>query len=238
MKCIILAAGMGKRLQPYTLDTPKPLLRVGDKSLLQYKVESLRQQGFQDKDLVVVVGYRQQQIKKDFPGLTFIFNRHYSTRNNLYSLWLARQHTAQGFFLLNADTLHSREIFRKMFASTKESTLAADSAVKSGIDLGILTDKKQRVIHVDFNLSADQVFGKAAQFSKFSPADSKVFMRYVHQSLTRQEFQKGANILPPELCSALHLSAIDIKDLPWAEVDTVDDLNKARRMVQENGNLF
>ena len=238
MKCIILAAGIGKRLRHYTLDTPKPLLKVGAKSLLHYKVESLRRHGFQDKDIVVVLGYRQQQIKKDFPGLTFIFNQHYFTRNNLYSLWLARQHTTEGFFLFNADTIHSREIFRRMFASTWESAIAVDSAVKSSDDLSALVDEKQGVIQVDFNLSADLIFGKAAQFSRFSPADSKVFMRYVHQSLTTQEFQKGANIHPPELCSALHLSAIDIKGLPWCEVDTVDDLAEARRMVQENGNLF
>ncbi len=238
MKCIILAAGIGKRLQPYTLDTPKPLLKIGNKSLLQYKVESLRRHGFQDKDLVVVVGYRQQQIKEEFPGLTFISNQHYSTRNNLYSLWLARQHTADGFFLFNADTLHSQEIFRRMLVSSPESALAADSAVKSGSDLSVLVDKKQSVIQVDFGLPAGRIFGQAAQFSKFSPADSQRFMQYVHQSVTCQEFQKGANILPPELCSALHLSAIDIKGLPWSEIDTFDDLAEARRMVQENGNLF
>ncbi len=238
MKCIILAAGVGKRLRPYTLDTPKPLLKVGDKSLLQYKIESLRRHGFQDKDLVVVVGYHQKQIIREFKGLAFIFNEHYFTRNNMYSLWLARQHTTGGFFLFNADTLHSREIFGRVFASTHHSLIAVDPTLKKSHDLSVVVNEKQGVVQVDFNLPSERIQGKAAQFSKFGSLDAPVFMRYVQQCVNQEQFMNGANVVPRELCSALHISALDIGGLLWAEVDTLSDLNSARRMIQKNGNLF
>ena len=48
MKAFLLAAGFGKRLQPLTLATPKPLIRVGAKSLIERHIEAIRDAGIND----------------------------------------------------------------------------------------------------------------------------------------------------------------------------------------------
>ena len=65
MKAMILAAGRGERMRPYTDTTPKPLLKVAGKALITYAIENLSQAGF--VDIVVNVAYLGQQIK-DFCG--------------------------------------------------------------------------------------------------------------------------------------------------------------------------
>jgi NDP-sugar pyrophosphorylase family protein len=64
MKAFVLCGGEGKRLQPYTYTTPKPMLTVGDKPILQYVVENLKRAGI--KDYVFTVGYLHEQIRDYF----------------------------------------------------------------------------------------------------------------------------------------------------------------------------
>jgi mannose-1-phosphate guanylyltransferase/phosphomannomutase len=65
MKAFVLCGGEGTRLRPYTYDTPKPLLKVGGKAILQYVIENLRKGGVDD--ICLTVGYLHEQIM-DFFG--------------------------------------------------------------------------------------------------------------------------------------------------------------------------
>lgn len=57
---VILAAGVGKRLQPYTLDIPKPLLRLDGRPILEYTLINLIQAGI--RHFILVVGYKSKMI--------------------------------------------------------------------------------------------------------------------------------------------------------------------------------
>ncbi len=65
MKAMILAAGVGERMRPLTLTTPKPMLRVAGKPLIQYHVENLVAAGF--SELVINVSWLGEQLE-DFLG--------------------------------------------------------------------------------------------------------------------------------------------------------------------------
>ena len=64
MKAMILAAGFGKRLRPLTETTPKPLLQVGDKPLLQYHLERLAAVGI--TEVVVNISWLAAKIEDYF----------------------------------------------------------------------------------------------------------------------------------------------------------------------------
>ncbi len=59
-KAVILAASKGKKLRPFTYETPKPLIKIHDKPILQYNIELLRNFGI--KDIILVVGYLKEKI--------------------------------------------------------------------------------------------------------------------------------------------------------------------------------
>ena len=66
MKAFILCGGEGTRLRPYTYTTPKPMLPVGGKPILQYVVENLRRAGI--KDFTLTSGYLAEQIQGQSRG--------------------------------------------------------------------------------------------------------------------------------------------------------------------------
>ena len=64
MKVFVLAGGEGTRLKPYTYSTPKPMLKLGGKPIIQYVLENLKRAGY--KDIIMTVGHHHEQITSYF----------------------------------------------------------------------------------------------------------------------------------------------------------------------------
>lgn len=113
---IILAAGEGKRMRPLTLTTPKPLVRVGGRRMIDTVIEALRQNGI--SEIYVVVGYLKEQfasLPQEYPGLTLIENPWYETCNNISSLYVAREHLADCVILDGDQLVRNPEILGPVF---------------------------------------------------------------------------------------------------------------------------
>ena len=92
-KAIIMAAGMGKRMQPLSFDTPKPLIKVHGTRMIDSIVDGLNANGI--TNIFVVVGYKKELFEewaKQYPEVMLIENQYYATCNNISSLYVARKH--------------------------------------------------------------------------------------------------------------------------------------------------
>ena len=90
-RAVIVAAGIGKRMQPLTLQTPKPLVRVNGRRMIDTVIDALHQNDI--TEIHVVVGYLKEQfadLPAQYPGLTLIENPWYDSCNNISSLYAAR----------------------------------------------------------------------------------------------------------------------------------------------------
>lgn len=91
-RAIIMAAGIGKRMQPLTFETPKPLVRVNGVRMIDTVVDGLRSNGI--SEIYVVVGHLKEQFFEwgKEKGVQIIENPYYDTCNNISSLYVAREH--------------------------------------------------------------------------------------------------------------------------------------------------
>lgn len=110
---LVLAAGAGRRLRPYTDTLPKALVPVdGDKTVLDLTLANFAEVGL--TEVAIVVGYRKEAVyarKAELEAtygvtLTLIDNDKAEEWNNAYSLWCARDVIKRGVILANGDTVH------------------------------------------------------------------------------------------------------------------------------------
>ncbi|MEC7641582.1 MAG: phosphocholine cytidylyltransferase family protein [Nitrospinota bacterium] len=122
MKAIILAAGEGSRLRPLTDSTPKCLVELAGKPLLDWQTHALRQCGIHN--IIVVRGYLARKI--DRPDLRFYDNRDYATTNMVASLWCAAREFTEDIVVCYADIIFNNDILEPLVKSPSEISVVVD----------------------------------------------------------------------------------------------------------------
>jgi choline kinase len=134
---LVLAAGAGRRLRPYTDTLPKTLVPIADGlTVLDGTLRNFADVGL--SDAVLVVGYaadalrdRQAALERAYGvRLHLVDNDKAETWNNAYSLWCAREFLADGVILANGDTVHPVSVEETLLAARGPALLLAVDTVK------------------------------------------------------------------------------------------------------------
>lgn len=113
-KAIFLAAGFGSRMVPITLNTPKPLVLVHGKRIIETLLDAVIEAGIEE--IIIVVGYLGEQfemLKKKYPNIKFVENKLYNEANNISSAYLIKENLENAYVLESDLVLYNKELIRK-----------------------------------------------------------------------------------------------------------------------------
>lgn len=113
-KAIFMAAGFGSRMVPVTLNTPKPLIKVHGKKIIETLLDAVLDAGI--TDITIVRGYLSEQfdlLRKKYPMIKFVENPIYNEANNISSAYLVRDMLANAYVLESDLLLYNKELIRK-----------------------------------------------------------------------------------------------------------------------------
>ena len=126
-RAIIMAAGIGKRMQPVTLTTPKPLVKVNGVRMIDTVIDALHQNGI--REIYIVVGYLKEQfavLTEKYDGITLIENPYYDTCNNISSLYVAREHICNTIILDGDQIIYNPNILAPDFVRSGYNCIWTD----------------------------------------------------------------------------------------------------------------
>ncbi len=234
MKAIILAAGHGSRLLPLTLTTPKCLVEVGGRAILDHQLDAVSAAGFDGA--VIVGGYRIDQIDTHLAGrngglpTTLVFNPFWSVANSIGSVWAASAHLDTPFALMNGDTLFDAAILRGARArSAAGVTLVVEPLEEPGLDDMLVEADGERVIAVGKHLVGHQATDRSlglilsAGGTAYAEALRAVIgepdgLHAYHHAVVRRVAERSG-------VRALRIAP----DLRWQEIDRPEDIAQWQR---------
>lgn len=237
MTYIILSAGKGVKLQPLTLNHPKSLYKLDDKTtILQRLVRKIRKYDA-EAEIVVVVGYMYNQIQKELEddNVKFVHNPFFSVTGSMASLWFAKDYLQrENITIINGDIVSGNELMKDVICQHTDYPLVLLDSTRKDPNKYNVQIQGDKVCVMSKNLT--EFYGNYASIMKFDAVSSRflldqinlmvnegMFNLFFEDALVQMIFEKNFEIYYK-----------DIKDYEWTEVDCVDDLLKARQIQAES----
>jgi choline kinase len=237
LKAIILAAGEGTRLRPYTLDRPKCMVEVDGLSLLDRQLAVLATEAI--NPIMIIGGYRAEMLKR--PGIESRINPRYAETNMVWTLFCAENDLEGDVLLCYGDIVYSREILRALLKSKADIAVAIDLDWESywrARNDNPLDDAETLRLAADGRIleigqkpkSLAEIEGQYMGLMKFSAKGTQLLKKTFHDakssgSLRGKPLEKAymTDLLQAMIDLHYRLESVPVRG-GWVEVDTVEDL--------------
>jgi choline kinase len=236
---LVLAAGAGRRLRPYTDALPKALVPVdGEVTILDIALHNLAEVGL--TDVTVVVGYAAHTVEALKPDLearhgtrlTLVHNDRAEEWNNAYSLWLARDAFADGALLVNGDTVHPVSVERTLLAARgPRILLAVDDRKKLGDEeMKTVFGPDGRLTRITKLMEPGDAHGEYIGATLIEPSAAAGLAEALEATWRRDPGLYYEDGYQEYADRGGEVRAAPIGDVEWVEVDNHDDLARAREI--------
>ncbi|WP_328301833.1 phosphocholine cytidylyltransferase family protein [Streptomyces sp. NBC_00435] len=241
---LVLAAGAGRRLRPYTDTLPKALVPVGPEgdeesiTVLDLTLGNFAEVGL--TEVAVVVGYRKEAVYERREALeakygvkiTLIDNDKAEEWNNAYSLWCAREVLKQGVILANGDTVHPVSVEKTLLAArgNGQKIILALDTVKQLADeeMKVIVDGDKGVQRITKLMDPATATGEYIGVTLIEPEAAEALAEALKTTFERDPdlyYEDGYQQLVND---GFTIDVAPIGDVKWVEIDNHDDLAKGR----------
>ncbi len=249
VNALILAAGRGRRLWPYTSERPKCLLSLGVHSILEHQLLRLAAVGIDH--VTVVAGFGLDAVRAEVcrvevgdMAVRVVYNPFFALADNLISLWAARAEMGSDFLLLNGDNVFHPDIPRLLLEPhpvacrllVQRQPSYSEDDMKVHLDGGDL-------LRIGKKLCLRQADAASIGMMRFMGDGAAALQQVLEEAIRSEEafgrfyldcVQRLVEIGVPVACQ-------DIGNLPWADIDTPQDLQSVvlsrQRFEREPGQM-
>ena len=249
MNSIILAAGEGTRLRPETVSIPKGMVKLFDKSLLEMQIDIFKKCGI--NDISIVTGYLADKIT--FPSINYFKNENYSSTSGIESLFCAKEKLQDCTIITYSDLVFEKSVMDQVIDFKGDIGITVDLDWEKNYDgrdqhpkseAENVLIKENQILKIRKNIvkrKENEKIGECLGLMKFSKNASKMFLdKYSELEKSHKgKFHNAPSLekaLISDMLQELIVSGIRVSPIyvsgKWCEIDTPQDLQKARKIFQ------
>jgi len=230
---VILAAGMGARLNEMGQSIPKGFLQFGNKPIIEESIERLQRCGIQK--IIIVTGHLSEfyeRLKERYPQIVTVHNPQYAESGSLCSLYCARELVGSDFLLLESDLIYEQRALETVLAFPKDNVILLSGATNAGDDVYVETSG-DTIVAMSKNKAdlGEQIAGELVGISKIS---QPLFQRMLQQAEQMFETSLMVDYESDGLVAVAQFYPVYytvITDLLWAEIDDQQHLLRAKEHI-------
>lgn len=214
---------------------PKCLVEVGGQTILQRALATLRSAGTQEA--IIVVGYQKEAVAAALAAESSLpyrlqINPFYECTNNMASLWFARPYVeGESFLYLHADLLFHRGILDRLLQVCRGSALSVAPGLCGEEAMKVELGPNGYFSSSSKTIPAERCAGEWIGLARFTFSDSRKLFTCIEQLLLEGHYQDYDTVAFSHLArQGTRIEIVRTQGLPWVEVDTPEDLARAREL--------
>ncbi len=252
IKIIILAAGKGERLLPLTKDSPKAMVSIFGKPILDYQLNVIKKVGI--TKTIIVTGYRKEKIK--YKNVKYFTNEKYDSTNMVETLFCSNNEMEDSFIVSYGDIIYDPKILESLVNDTSYISVVVDKEWKKLWkirsddpinDAESLEIKNNEIISIGQKInSIDEACGQYIGLMKFQGKGIEI-LKSTYETLKLKSLKNNGfykknkkfnQMYMTDLLQEIINSGFIIKPLiingGWLEIDTINDHKKYSELYSKN----
>lgn len=241
MKAILLSAGQGKRLFPFTKNRPKCMIEIEGSTVIEYQINALKRAGI--KEVVVVLGFKSKMVEEHLRNIykdsdiniKCYYNPFYCVSDNLASCWIVRDEFNDDFLIVNGDDIFEVGLVKKLLKSKKSPVTVAINIKESydADDMKVKYDSDGNLVEIGKHLDLYEAEGEAIGIHLFRGKGVTLYKEKVEEIMSEIEgLSKWYPFAIDCLAKEGYVTVCDISEFKWAEVDFPQDIEHARKVIK------
>ncbi|HIP14924.1 MAG TPA: CBS domain-containing protein [Sulfurimonas autotrophica] len=226
-RVVLMAGGLGTRLRPLTQQTPKPLLKVGNKPILETIIENFAKYGF--VNITISVNYKADMIKKHFGdgsalGVNIDYIEEEKRLGTAGSLSLMRERPQEPFFVMNADLLTNVNFDHLLDYHSFENAIATMCVREYDyqVPYGVIQTEGSRILSIE----------EKPVHKFFVNAGIYILSPQVFEYIPKDEFYDMPTLFEDIIKDSLKTVSFPIHEY-WLDIGRVSDFEQAQVAYKE-----
>jgi choline kinase len=231
MKAIIMAAGVGNRLQALNINKPKCLITVGSTTLIRRSVNLLVNKGI--SDITVIVGFMAHLIRNElYNDVAYFENPDFHSTNSIKSLWYAKDLLEDDVLLLNGELYYEHVILDYAINQTNAVVMLADSTRIDNADYRFSFSDDQ-IDQFGKHLTNQETDGEYIGIVRIDQCFIKTFKQTLEEMITAGKSNIWwEDVLYSFIAEQIPIHYFDVAGTFWSEVDTLQDYNYLQNWIK------